>query len=180
MGTGTQFASMGLKALGAYGGSVSQKISNRINAQIADYQAGQAVINGQTNVETSELQTAQVKGQQRAAMGANGIDLGEGSATDVLASTDILGDRDKVTIMDNALRTAWGYRTQSAEYAAANKSIHPGLAAFTSLLGSAGSTQGQAAVTDLASKAKAAWGSSRTGMNAWAGGDSGVDTGGFA
>lgn len=149
MGSTSQFAGMGMKTGGAYEGAVAQKISNRINAETSAYQAQQAVLNGQANVESTDLQVAQVKGQQRAAMGANGVDLGYGSATDVLASTDLLGDRDKATIMDNALRTAWGYRSQEAQYTAANKSIHPGLAAFTSLLGSAGSTQGQQAVGNV-------------------------------
>jgi len=181
MGTAAQFGGMGLKAGGAYEGAVAQKISNRINAETAAYQAQQAVLNGQTNVESTDLQVAQVKGQQRAAMAANGIDLGSGSATDVLASTDLLGDRDKATIMDNALRTAWGYRSQEAQYAAANKSIHPGLAAFTSLLGSAGSTQGQQSFDKwgMSSGSSAgAGGGGSGGMTAWAGGDMG-DMGGM-
>lgn len=177
MGTAAQFGGMGLKAGGAYEGAVAQKISNRVNADIAAYQASQAVQNGQTNVETSELSTAQVKGAQRAAMGANGVDLGYGSATDVLASTDLLGDRDKATIMDNALRTAWGYKVQEAQYANANRSIHPGLAAFGSLLGSAGSTQGQQSFNNLGQSTGAGSAGSSAGgggMTAWAGADSGA------
>lgn len=166
MGTAAQFGGMGMKAGGAYEGAVAQKISNRVNADIATYQASQAIQNGQTNVQTEELQVAQVKGQQRAAMGANGIDLGQGSATDVLASTDLLGDRDKATIMDNALRTAWGYKVQAAQYANANRSIHPGLAAFGSLFGSATSTQGQQSFNNL--------GQSTGGGGAVAGGGGGM------
>lgn len=180
MGTAAQFGGMGMKAGGAYEGAVAQKISNRVNADIATYQASQAITNGQTNVETSELSTAQVKGQQRAAMGANGVDLGSGSATDVLASTDLLGERDTATIMDNALRTAWGYKVQAAQYANANRSIHPGLAAFSSLLGSASSTQGQQSFNNLGqSTGSASAGASgasgaSTGMTAWAGADDGA------
>lgn len=177
MGTAAQFGGMGLKAGGAYEDAVAQKISNRVNAETKAYQAQQTVLNGQTNVETEDLQVAQVKGAQRAAMAANGIDLGVGSATDVLASTDLLGDRDKATIMDNALRTAWGYRVEEAQFAAANKSIHPGLAAFTSLLGSAGSTQGQQSTSGLGSQS--AGGGGGGGMTA-IGGSGGADMSTFA
>lgn len=178
MGTAAQFGGMGMTAGGAYEGAVAQKISNRVNADIATYQASQAEQNGQANVETEDLQVAQVKGQQRAALAANGVDLGVGSATDVLASTDILGDRDKATIMDNALRTAWGYKVQAAQYANANNSIHPGLAAFGSLFGSATSTQGQQSFNNLgqssAGASSAGSSSSAGGMSAWAGADSGA------
>ena len=168
MGTAAQFGGMGLKAGGAYESAVAQKISNRVNADIAAYQASQAVQNGQAEVDKLDLQVAQVKGQQRASMAANGVDLGQGSATDVLASTDLLGDRDKATTMDNALRTAWGYKVQQAEYKNANAQIHPGLSAFTSLFGSATSTQGQQAITNLWQK------SGRSNMTAVAGvGDAG-------
>lgn len=178
MGTAAQFGGMGMKAGGAYEGAVAQKISNRVNADIADYQARQTILNGQTNVETTDLQVAQTKGQERAAMASNGVDLGEGSATDVLASTDLLGDHDKATIMDNALRTAWGYRVQSAQYKNANAQIHPGLAAFSSLLGSASSTQGQQSFSNLGQSQGAAGGmtadSSAGGMSGFAGGDAGM------
>lgn len=179
MGTAAQFGGMGMKAGSAYTSAMAQQGANRANAQIAEYQAGQAIQNGQTNVGTSRLRVAQVKGEQRAALAANGVDLGEGSATDVLASTDMLGDRDAATIMDNALRTAWGYQVQEAQYKNANRNIHPGLDFFSSIFGSATSTQGQQAFNNLGQNTAGASGGSAggsgagMGMNAWAGSNMG-------
>jgi hypothetical protein len=182
MGTAAQFGGMGMKAGGAYTSAMAQQGANRANAQIAEYQAGQAIQNGQTNVGNSRLRVAQVKGEQRAAMAANGVDLGEGSATDVLASTDLLGDRDAATIMDNALRTAWGYQVQEAQYKNANENIHPGLDFFSSLFGSATSTQGQQSFSNLGQSmgGSSAASSGGGGMTAWAGADSGAAMEGMA
>jgi len=114
------------------------------NARIADWQASQAITNGQTAEGQQRLETAQVTGRERSGLAANGVDLGYGSANDVLASTALLGERDALQIHDNALREAWGYGVQAtnARYQAALDragagAINPSMAAFTSLLGSA-------------------------------------------
>ena len=49
-----------------------------------------------------------------------------------------MGNRDALTIHDNALRTAWGYTTQSNMDKSAASAIDPGMSAMTSLIGSAG------------------------------------------
>lgn len=84
----------------------------RANAQIAELGAQSALLQGEKEVGTLTLKAGQLKATQRAAMAANGIDLGEGNAVDVLASTEIMKDIDKEQITANAIRTAWGYRTQ--------------------------------------------------------------------
>jgi hypothetical protein len=117
------------------------------NAQISEWQAQDSVVRGQYDEQTSRVQTAMVKGAQRAAMAANGIDIGAGgSASDVLTSTDYIGERDALAIRNDALRSAWGYRTQRDNYLdnARNlrrgaKQINPMFSALTSLLGSASS-----------------------------------------
>jgi len=131
-----------------------------INQQMAERSAQQTLLTGQREEQRSQIATANLKGKQRASMAANGIDLGEGSANQVLTSTDVLGEIDANTLQANAVRGAWGYRTQGqAEYnrartQASNQSsqgamsrasadaISPGTSAFTSMLGSAGSVAG--------------------------------------
>ena len=78
-------------------------------------------------------------------MAANGIALGEGSAADVEASTDVMRETDRATLEINAMRAAFGQRMQAsnarsqAAMSRANAAgISPGLSAATSLLGSAG------------------------------------------
>ena len=123
----------------AYEASVAKN-----NQTIANYQGGLAVQNGQIMAENQQLKTAQTTGDQRAAMAANGIDLGTGSATDVLATTKFMGERDALQIQDNAARQAWAYRTQAQGYGAEaaadtaiGDSISPSTAMATSLIGSA-------------------------------------------
>lgn len=140
-----------LSAVSSYNSANSQKSAlnsqawgDRQNAQVADWQASIALENGQSEEEKSRLETAGVYGRERAGLGASGVDLGYGSANDILTSTKVLGERDALTIHDNALRTAWGYRTEGTNYSnkaamesAGADSINPWMSAFGSLLGSA-------------------------------------------
>lgn len=82
------------------------------NATIANLGAESALAAGQQEVAAQTLKAGQIKSGQRAAMAANGIDLGEGSAAEVQASTDIMKGVDANTLQANAVRTAWGYRAQ--------------------------------------------------------------------
>lgn len=143
-------------AVGSYYSSKSQASSLKfqsdiagINARIAELGAQQELYKGQQQVGALTMKAGQVKSSQRAAMAANGIDLGEGNAAEVQASTDIMKEIDKNTIEANAVRSAWGYRTQSVNYqnealirSATADNINPFASAATSLLGSAGSVAG--------------------------------------
>jgi hypothetical protein len=148
----TAIMGAGAKAYGAYNASSAQRSSLDYqasvaanNAQLATDKASIAVDNGQAAVQAQDLKTAQTFGMQRANLGANGVDLGQGSANDILTSTKLMGDRDADQLQTNALREAWGYKTQAADdtsNAAALKSmagsVSPSEAALTSMLGSAG------------------------------------------
>lgn len=122
----------------------------RQNAMIAGQQARIALANGQTAEGNVRLRTAQVFGAQRAAMAANGVDLGEGSPSDVLTTTAFMGERDALTVRDNAAQQAWGYRVQGVNASNnarllddAGDAVSPGMAAAGSLLATAGSVAGQ-------------------------------------
>lgn len=149
MGLTAAFA--GVQAVGAYRSSQAQKISMRANAtmqdnnaQVAEWQASQAIQNGQVLEGDKRLETGALYGRERAALAASGVDLGYGSATDILAGTKLLGEKDAMQIHDNALREAWGYRTQATAYRNQGKlgrsgadSISPLMSGVGSLLGSA-------------------------------------------
>jgi hypothetical protein len=84
-------------AIGSYYSAQSQKNNLRfqsdiagINARIAELGAQSALNQGQQQVGALTLKAGQIKSSQRAAMAANGIDLGEGNAAEVQASTDIM------------------------------------------------------------------------------------------
>jgi hypothetical protein len=116
-------------------------ISSRMNERTA-----QSILDaGQKQVGRLTMRAGQVKSSQRAAMAANGISLDEGSAVEVQATTDLVKEIDANTIQANAIRSAWGYRTNSVNYSnealmsdASAQSIKPQQSANSNLLAGAG------------------------------------------
>lgn len=151
MGIGAQAFGAGMSAMGAYNQASAQKATlgyeaavAQNNATVSDYQAQQALLIGAQQEQQSRLQTAQMFGTQRASMAANGIDLGQGTATDILTTTKHMGEVDALTIRDNAARQAWAAKVQAQNYlnnAAADRAsasaINPTIAGLTSLIGGA-------------------------------------------
>lgn len=153
-------ASLALQASGALMGIVSsyysaksQKSSLRYQAEIAEINAGLAELSaqnellaGQREEQKLRMRTGAIKAGQRVAMAANGIDIANSpTAQNILNSTDILGEIDAQTIQANAVRSAWGYRTQASNLtseAAAGRAtasgISPGMSALSSMLTGAG------------------------------------------
>lgn len=114
---------------------------NEQNAKLAAEQANDATIRGQEEAKKVARQYGQLGGQQRAAMGANGIDLGFGSALDVQRDTQLLKDEDLNTVYKNADRERKGYFIESANYRAeAEANRMQGKAAKTASFFEAGST----------------------------------------
>ena len=130
-------------AVGAYYGAQASKAQASIadtNARLAELGAQAALLQGQSTVMRSRIATANVKGAQRTAFAANGVDASSASAARVLTSTDVIGEVDANTIEADAVRAAFGYRTQAMNYS--NDAMlrragpSPLAAAGTSLLGS--------------------------------------------
>lgn len=150
---GTMAAGVGMSTVGTYNKSKADKAAyeyqadvQRANAQVADWQAQDAVMRGKTAESTHRLKTANLKGSQRAALAARGIALDEGSALDVLTTTDVMGEADALMIRDNAAKEAWALRQQGRgiranaallDYRADSES--PLLSASSTLLTGAGS-----------------------------------------
>lgn len=138
-------------AVGAYQQAKSAKSAMRyqaamaeINARLSEMSAQQSLQQGQQQVAAYTMKAGQMKGRTRAALAANGVDLGSGSAAELQASNDIIKDIDRNTIEANAIRSAWGYRIQGANASnealmarSSANSISPMMAGFNSLLGSA-------------------------------------------
>jgi hypothetical protein len=148
-----QIGGAATSAIGGYYTSKAQKsalqhqaVMADTNARIAELGAQQELIKGQREVASLTLKAGQLKSTQRASLAANGVDLGVGSAVDILTSTDLMKEIDANTLTANAVRSAWGYRTQGVNYQnealakrASAGAISPFASGVTSLLGSAGS-----------------------------------------
>lgn len=151
-----QGAGAASSTVSSYYSSVAQKGQLGVQAHMDDLNALQAersaqtaLLAGQREEQRSRLATAGVLGAQRVAQAASGVDLGEGSAARVRASTELIGEVDANTIAANAMRTAFGYRTQAINSQndalmrrATASSIKPWMNATATLLTGAGQVAG--------------------------------------
>jgi hypothetical protein len=128
----SQGGAAGVDAMGAYlaitaastlYGTFAQHRAGRLqreiqayNAQVADYQAKDALERGVIAETRSRTTTKRTIGAQRAFFASQGVDVNEGSPADVQANTAYLGELDALTIRNNAAREAWGYRAQAVDY----------------------------------------------------------------
>lgn len=131
------------QAYGAYSSAKGAQNAYNYNAQVGDMQARDALDRGHRDAVRQQGRTARAIGEQRAALGASGIDLGSGSALDILAGTDIVGAVDTATILENADREAWAYRTGATMDRYKAKAQSPLMAGGSALLNGVGSVAKQ-------------------------------------
>lgn len=105
----------GIQAKGAYDQGVEAQRAAKINA--ARMRATAADVERIANVEAGGVRTDATKiiGEQRAMVGASGIDTSVGSVVDMAAYTRAQAELDAQKLKNNAAREAWGIRTQAAE-----------------------------------------------------------------
>lgn len=147
----------GVSAYGSYQQAQGQKQAANYNAAVADANAKTAEFAAQDAKDRAEQRAimvgqkvADVRGRQRAALAANGLDLSYGNAAGIQETTDYYGSQDQRTERDNGEREAYSLRSQSSNFsneATMNRSradnISPFGAAATSFLGSATSIAGK-------------------------------------
>lgn len=120
------------------------------NAKTAEIHAQDAIKRGDEDAHAIRRNADQLKGSQRASMAVKGLDLAEGTAADLQDQTDFFSLTDQTTARGNAAKEAWSIRVGANNYSneaamqrATAKSISPGMAATTSLIGSAGQVAGK-------------------------------------
>lgn len=157
IGMGVTAFGAGVSAVSAYNKSKGEKYAYeyqaqmaRNNAQLAEWQAQDAVTRGASAEGNQRLKVASFKSSQRASMAARGIALDEGSPLDILVTTDVMGEADALTVRDNASREAWALREQGKGYTAnagllqmRGNSESPLMAAGSTLLTGAASVASQ-------------------------------------
>jgi len=88
---------------------------SEFNAAVAELQAADAIARGAQEEARFRDGIDGLIGSQRAAIAANNIDVGFGSALDVQADAAYQGELDALTIRNNAAREAWGYAVQAQD-----------------------------------------------------------------
>lgn len=116
----------------------------RQNQQLAEEQASAERKQGYDNMIAKRQETAKLIGRQRAAMGASGVTVGEGSTLDLMADTAAQGEMDAIDAYNKGLDAAYNTELQAHNFGAqasaydsqASSSKHAGyLNAASSALG---------------------------------------------
>lgn len=96
-------------------GKANQQIAEN-NARLADQQAKDTqILSARESQEAVWRKRAQV-GAQTAALAANGIDSGLGSAYDILGETSLFGGAEQSAIAQGAARKAWGFQSEALNF----------------------------------------------------------------
>lgn len=120
IGTGI---SAGISAVGSifttrYNNAIAKAQANiaKENAKTMELQAQYTLFAAETKVQHETMQAGQVKARQKAALAANGVAIGSGSAAQITASTDIIKTINKNRIETDAHAAAWGYRQRATDF----------------------------------------------------------------
>ena len=114
----------GVGAVGALNTASAASASAKYNAEVAqqnqvaaDASAKAALQEGAVAQQQKAYQEDVLVGQEKAGLAANGIDVGSGTATDILSDTKAAGEFDQLTIANNAARESAGFTNQGINYA---------------------------------------------------------------
>lgn len=108
MGVGAGMSAGAASSAGRY----NKKIADQ-NAYVAELQAADALDRGREDENLMRERIRSAIGSSRVAYASQGVDVAIGSAVDLQAAIASAGEKDALTIRNNAAREAWGYRVQA-------------------------------------------------------------------
>lgn len=118
-------AGAGVSYIGAQQTAAAQSESAQYNAEVAknnqvlaDQAAQTALQQGAVAQQQKAYQEDVLVGQEKAGLAANGVDVGSGTAVDILSDTKAAGELDQLTIANNAARESVGFQNQGINYGA--------------------------------------------------------------
>jgi hypothetical protein len=126
----------------AYTQAKYEQSAARANEALANEQAKQQIDQTKTAAARRYREAGQLEGNQRAAMAANGIDLGFGSAAQVKSDSHMIAREDVGEIYKEGFNRTQGYLTDAYNYrlkgaAAKSAASSAGLATGVGMLGTA-------------------------------------------
>ena len=92
----------------------AQKDLANKNAKLLDEQADDATARGNEEAMLINRRARGLRGQQRASLAGQGVDVGTGTAADLQNETTLLGGLDADQTRKNAFREAWGIRGKAS------------------------------------------------------------------
>ena len=123
--------------IGSYYSALGQKRALQFQAQTDERNALHAATAGEDQASQVLQRGGQMMSTQRAGFAANGVDITDGSAAQVIGSTDVMRQIDANSTVNNAMQQAFGYRTDATMKRGAADAISPGLSGITTLLSGA-------------------------------------------
>lgn len=113
----------GVSAIGSVYGGIQAQAQGKYQAQVAEQNfklANEAAKREDENTREAALQhyrrVGALKGQQRVAMAAGGLDVNFGNAADLTADTDMLANEDVRRIYDQGAENVLGRNIESGNY----------------------------------------------------------------
>lgn len=92
-----------------------QKRMSDINARYAEMKAREAILSGEQEATSYGQKIRKFAGSQRAALAAQGIDIGRGDAARIIEETRLSGSQNVAKIRSNAFRESLGFISESQE-----------------------------------------------------------------
>jgi hypothetical protein len=141
IGIGAMIGGTALDVFGKVKAGKQAKKIGEFNAKVAEAQADDAEERGRFEEDRFRTQLKVLKGKNRAGYAGQSVKVDTGSAVDVAADIDFLGEIDAQTIRANAAREAWGHRVQAQNslMGASQAATQAYFGAGASILGGAGS-----------------------------------------
>lgn len=84
-----------------------------LDRRLMEIQEKDILRRGEEEAEGHMQKVRRLIGSQRAALAAQGIDVGVGTAVDIVADTEAQGEIDAAKIRNNAYREAFGYKVEA-------------------------------------------------------------------
>lgn len=135
-------ASTAVSTVGAITAGVGQYQQAQAASEAAAVQAKDAMARGDQAASDLAKEQASFRGQQRAALAANGVELDYGAAAQIQSDTLLTQREDQRRVRDNRNRAGWGYSVEGAMQRAAGRGalIGGALNAGSTLLSGASKT----------------------------------------
>jgi hypothetical protein len=109
----------GVSGIAAYSASKAEQAQAKNNAIIAQRNAEDARKRGVASAQESEMKNRQMLGKQINILSERSIQVGSGSALDIIGDTAMFGKMDALTIRNNFEREAIAHETQQMNFDAA-------------------------------------------------------------
>lgn len=126
-----------VSAAGTFSDTLSRRRAARASAAFAEQRAREIRQAGAEEEAAHLRRVGQLRGRQRAALAAAGLDLTEGSPLEILLGTELMSEIDARTIRENAEREAFAAEMDAFNFRTQAAAANPFLAGVGSLLTSA-------------------------------------------